>query len=142
MKQALAGLVLLAAVASARADDTIWGGLVLATNENPAKPVPKKLEAFAPTVTSVFGYNTLYLLGDARQAIGAGTESWLIPSREFFFRVTTLSKEPSRYTVRVELFRKESALLTTEAKLALGAPLFIRGPQWGKGQLVLILEVR
>ena len=29
-----------------------------------------------------------------------------------------------------------------QAKLAQNAPLYIRGPEWGSGQLILLLEVR
>jgi len=53
-----------------------------------------------------------------------------------------LEQEPACYRVLIELFRGKSLLLTAEVRLARNAPLFIRGPLWGQGQLVLLLEVR
>ncbi len=124
------------------ASNGVWSALVLATNETPAREVPAKLEAFAPTIKKVFGYNSLYLLGDRRKEIDSGTEDWLVPSEDFFFQLTSLRREETHYAIRLELFRDKSPLLTTEVRLARNAPLYIRGPQWGAGQLILLLEIR
>lgn len=124
------------------AGDRIWSALVLATNEKPPRPIPEKLADFAPTIRKVFGYDSLYLLGDKKRDLSAGTEAWLVPSREFFFKVQVLAKKAAAYELRIELYRGEKLLLTSEAKLAREAPLYIRGPQWGGGQLVFLLEVR
>ncbi len=124
------------------AGDRIWSALVLATNEKPARPVPEKLADFSPTIRKVFGYNSVYLLGDKKRDLSAGAEDWLVPSREFFFKVQVLAKKAAAYELRIELYRGEKLLLTTEAKLAREAPLYIRGPQWGGGQLVFLLEVQ
>ena len=122
--------------------DRIWSALVLATNENPARPVPEKLEDFAPTIRKVFGYNSLYLLGEKKRDLYSGGEEWLVPSREFFFKVQVLAREASAYKVRLELYRDQKLLLASDARLAKSAPLYIRGPQWGGGQLVFLLEVQ
>jgi hypothetical protein len=135
----LAGLV---GPQSLNASDTIWSALVLATNESPPRTGPRKLERFAPTIQKVFGYNSLYLLGDSSNEITSGTEQWLVPSRDFFFQVACKSRDDTRYVLRLELFRGDSPLLTTEVRLARNAPLYVRGPQWGDGQLVLLLEIR
>ncbi|MFZ4775798.1 MAG: hypothetical protein ACOYM3_10560 [Terrimicrobiaceae bacterium] len=125
-----------------KASDEIRCALVLATNEIPQKKTPPALESFSTTIKKVFGYNSLYLLGLKKRGINSGVNEWLVPSKEFFFQVTCLEQESSHYRVRIELFRAKDLLLTTEARLALDAPLYIRGPQWGDGQLILILEVR
>lgn len=125
-----------------RAADTIWGALVLATNEQPSKPLPNTLTSFAPTIRKVFGYDTLYLLGSKKQELDAGINQWLVPSEDFFFQVTCLAREEAHYRLQIEFFHKKNLLLTSEVRLARNAPLYIRGPQWGKGQLILVLEVR
>jgi len=126
----------------AQAGDSVWSALVLATNEKPPAAVPTRLENFAPTIAKVFGYNSVYLLGHKRQDIDDGTESWLVPSREFFFQVQCLRRGETFYEVRLNLFQEKTKLFTTEARLARNAPLYIRGPQWGDGQLILLLEIR
>ena len=139
---AAACLCLVLGTLDTRADgDRIWSALVLATDENPPLPVPEKLADFAPTIRKVFGYNSLYLLGDKKRGLAASGEEWLVPSREFFFKVEVLAQKTSYYELRIELYRGGKLLLTTETKLAKAAPLYIRGPQWGGGQLVLLLEV-
>jgi hypothetical protein len=122
--------------------DRIWSALVLATDESPAKPVPEKLAAYATTIRRVFGYNSLYLLGDKKRDLKTGTETWLVPSREFFFKVEVLERSATAYQLRIELYRDTERLVTTDARLAKDAPLYIRGPQWGGGQLIFLLSVQ
>ena len=143
MKGALAVLVLLLACGRAEAEgDRIWSALVLATKDPPPSAIPAGLERFAATIRRIFGYNSLYLLGEKKRDLFSGGEEWLVPSKEFFFRVQSLSRDATFYTLRIELYRDKNLLLTTEAKLAKNAPLYIRGPEWGSGQLILLLEVR
>jgi len=128
---------------TARADgDRIWSALVLATKENPARPVPEPLTDMAPVIKKVFGYTSLYLLGQKKRNLVSGGEEWLVPSEEFFFKVQCLSREETAYNLRIELYRSKKLLLTTDVKLARGAPLYIRGPMWGEGQLIFLFEVQ
>ena len=145
MRHRLAAAVLLFTVAPPgvhAAGDRIWGALVLATIENSATPVPESLKEFAPAIKKIFGYNSLYVLGEKKRDLFLGSERWLIPTKEFFFRVRCLSQELTSYLLRIELYREKNLLVTTEAKLAKDAPLYIRGPQWGRGLLIFVLEVR
>lgn len=135
-------IFLAASLAPLHAADQIWSALALATNESPPKPAPRALEKFAPTIGSVFGYNSLYLIGQKKRVLSTGTDEWLIPSEKLFFQVTALAREPSHYLLRIGLFREKELLLCTEVRLARDTPLYIRGPQWGRGQLILLLEVR
>ena len=137
-------LVILGASLTARAaaGDRIWSALVLATREDSPPPIPETLKEFAPAIRKIFGYNSLYLLGEKKRGLYSGGEEWLVPSKEFFFKVQCLSQSATSYTLRIELYRGKDLLITTEAKLARGAPLYIRGPEWGRGQLIFVLEVR
>lgn len=138
----LATILALIPAAAVQASDNIWSALVLATNETPPADVPKALGDFSATIKKVFGYNSLYLLGQKKRALGGGDSDWLVPSKDFFFHITPLDQDPAHYRLRIDLFRNKDLLLTTEAALPRDAPLYIRGPQWGRGQLILLLEVR
>lgn len=138
----LAGLSLAILSPAAQAGDRIWSSIVLATRENTEKPVPRQLVAFAPTMQKVFGYNTFYLLGQKTKDIQTGQAEWLVPSKRIYMKVAILDRTPTAYRTRIELYEDKSLLITTVAMLARNAPLYIRGPQWGKGQLVILLEVR
>ena len=144
MKRAVLILLSLSVWATVvRADgDRIWSALVLATKEDPEKPVPESLTEMAPVIQKVFGFTSLYLLGEKKRNLVSGGEEWLVPSREFFFKVQCLSRRETAYNLRIELYRGEKLLLTTAVKLARGAPLYIRGPRWGEGQLIFLFEVQ
>jgi hypothetical protein len=135
-------LILLAAADAHATEDRIWSALVLATKEDTPSRIPEALKESAPAIRKIFGYNSLYLLGEKRRNLYSGSDEWLVPTKEFFFRVQCLSQGPTSYTLRIELYRDKNLLVTTEAKLAKSAPLFIRGPEWGRGQLIFLLEVK
>jgi hypothetical protein len=44
--------------------------------------------------------------------------------------------------VNIQLFQDNRPILETEAKVSPGSPLFIRGPQHGSGQVIIVLQVQ
>jgi hypothetical protein len=145
MKQIVAATILFLVVGTPQSSaegDRIWSALVLATTEDPPAPIPGALQKFARSIKKIFGYNSLYLLGEKKRDLVSGGEEWLVPTENFFFRVQCLAQGKTSYTLRIELYHDKRLLVTTEAKLARDAPLYIRGPEWGNGQLIFLLEVR
>jgi len=126
--------------------DTIWSGVVIATNVTSPKSPPPELREFASRLKRVFGYNQFELLGSASKPIGNRTENWLVPSQNFWLSANArraMSKEArGGYLLNLELFQDQRPLVDTEAKLAPGSPLFIRGPQYGNGQVIIVLQVQ
>ncbi len=135
-------LLLSAATTTHAGGDKVWSAVILATREHPAKPIPEKLEDFATSLRRIFGYNTFYLLGEKTKNLREGVREWLVPSRRIFLSAVVLAASKTDYTMRLSLYDGKNLLVTTEARLARDAPLYIRGPQWGKGQLIILLEVR
>lgn len=128
------------------ATDKIWSGLIVATNEaNPKAPAPE-IREFVSRLKRVFGYNQFDLVGSASNEIDHEAESWLVPSQSFYLGVRarrTASKEArGGYLLNLQLFQDNRPLVDTEAKLAPASPLFIRGPQYGKGQIIIVLQVQ
>jgi len=126
--------------------DTIWSGVVIARNVPSPQPPPTELREFAGRLKRVFGYNQFELFGSASNPISDRTERWLVPSKSFWLGVNArraVSKEArGGYLLSVQLFQDKRPLLDTEAKLAPGSPLFIRGPMYGSGQLIIVLQVQ
>ena len=132
--------------ASAKPQDKIWSGVILAKNaEHPAES-PAELREFAPRLRRVFGYNQFELFGSAANEIGEEGESWLVPSKSFWVGVKArraVSKEArGGYLINLQLFQDKRPLVDTEAKLAPGSPLFIRGPQYGDRQIIIVLQIQ
>jgi hypothetical protein len=128
--------------AGAHAEDRIWAALVLGTTENPPRPAPEELEPFVKGLRTVFGYNSFYLLAAKEKKIRKGTEEWVVPNKKVFLKLQCIDRSPGCYTVNLELYFKKELLVTSQVKFARDAPLYIRGPNWGKGRLIYILEVR
>lgn len=135
-------LLSLLAWAPAWGTPTIWSAVILATNEKPPKPVPEALAEFAPTLRRVFGYNSFYLLGEKTKEVRPGAEEWLVPSRRIFMKVGVSEAGGERCRLRTEFYDGKKLLVTAEADLAEDEPLYIRGPAWGRGQIVALLELR
>src|SRR5260221_4632113 len=132
--------------ASARTEDKVWSGLVYATNAAAPKDPPPELREFAARLKRVFGYNQFELAGSAAKPIDDDGESWLVPSQNFRLGVRARhapSKEArGGYLLNLQLFQDQRPIVDTEAKLAPGSPLFIRGPACGKGHLIIVLQVQ
>jgi hypothetical protein len=135
-----AAAILFALGPLARAGDGIWSALVLATNEHPPKAAPASLKPFAAGLHTVFGYNTYYLVGSKELDLSKGSAAWVVPAKEVFLKLRCIDRTPTMYHVQIDLYVRKQLVVTSEVKLAPGAPLYIRGPAWGKGRLVFILQ--
>lgn len=142
IRRVLLLLAIVAVASTVRAEDRIWAALVLGCPNTSEEPVPKELEPFIGGLKTVFGYKTFYLLNAKEKKIREGTEEWIVPRKQIFLKVRCTDRDKTSYTVVVELYVKKQLLVTSEVRLAREAPLYIRGPNWGKGRLVFILEVR
>jgi hypothetical protein len=135
-------LVVFAGLLSARGANDIWSALVLAGNEPVAKSVPKELDPYAAGLKSIFGYNAFYLMGADKKKIRKGDEEWIVPTKEVFMKVHCLDRNDGVYRLQIELYVKKKVVANSEVRLVPGTPLYIRGPGWGRGRLVFILDVR
>jgi opacity protein-like surface antigen len=125
----------------AQAADTVWSGLVVATNAPEPTPIPAELNRLEGTLKGLFGYNQFQVIGQSRSTIKNGNEDWLAASKYFSLRADTKSASRGGYVMNVQLFQEHKLLFETEAKLSKRSPIVARGPQVGEGQLVLVLLV-
>ncbi len=134
-----------ASAPGARAEDMMWGGLLVA--ENPVKDgaphtplkLPPALAGREKQIARIFGYKGLRVIGQAQQKIKTGEEDWLVPSKRFYVKVDTKNPIPNGYLVGLQLYQDDTMLVEATVKLARGNPLYIRGPQVGNGQLIIAL---
>ena len=125
----------------ARAADTVWSGLIVASNAPEPTPIPAELNRLESTLKGLFGYNQYQIIGQARSTIENGSEDWLASSKYFSLRVDTKSATRNGYVMNLQLMQEQKLLFETEAKLTKRSPIVARGPQVGAGQLVLVLLV-
>jgi hypothetical protein len=117
----------------------IWSGLVLATN--PAHPgqSSERLRKYSEKLKHIFGYNQFDLIGEYSDKVDDRNERWLVPSKEFYMSVhpETGKRVPMK---RIVLFEGRRRVAEFDTRLTPESPLFIRGPQYAGGQLVIVVH--
>ncbi len=134
-------MFLLCAVAQAK-DSKLWGAVLLGTNGTTPKALPVELKPFQTRLENVFGYDSFQILGKSSLEISDNTEQWLIPGKTFSVRSVVKPTSDSNFRVELQLYQGKKDLVQTVAKLGPRSPLFIRGPLYGPGQLIIVIMVR
>ena len=129
-----------------RAEETIWSGLIYATNEEkPAEkpaPVAVEMEKLSGRLKRVFGYKQFHLVSQHRAPIKCDkSKKWLLPGKPFSLAVNSESSGPVGYKLDLELFQEKRLLVKTGATLKRGSPVLIKGPLCAQGQLIIALAV-
>jgi hypothetical protein len=141
---ALALLCWLSCLATAEAQPPyphrIWSGLVLATNgPHPGEP-PEHLRKVAGKLKDIFGYNHFEIVGEYSEKVDDNGERWLVPSKDFYMSVRSGAGPGANHPMKIVLFQSRRRLAELEAHLGPDSPLFIRGPQYAHGQLIIVLR--
>jgi hypothetical protein len=135
-------LVAMSIGGAALPEQTVWSGLLIASNSPPKEPTPAEISRIEGTLRSLFGYSQFRLIGQARKTLKTGEEDWLAASKYFSLHVDAQGEKADAYVLNLKLFQEQKLLLETSAKLSKASPLVIRGPQVGDGQLVIVLVVQ
>lgn len=130
-----------AAIPGALAGETVWSGLVVATNAAHQAPPPPEMHQLWRTLQRTFGYNQFEVIGQSRKVLQTGEENWLASSKHFSLHVDARGSSRDGYQLKLQLFQDREVLLETDATLSRSSPLVIKGPQIGAGQLLLLLVV-
>lgn len=129
-------------------DGTVWAGVFLGS------AAPSKLgeEAGSAESKSVVGrmdkvaslkFPHYRLLGEHVQPLFKEYESWLVPSRGFFFKLDSRGPEANGgVRVAVQLWRDKEVLVKTDVVLKGDRPVLVRGPALGAhGTLLIALRL-
>ena len=124
----------------AQAWDVVWSGLIYATTETAPLPAPKELVAYSQKLQHIFGYNQLQLLSQHRESMDAQSEHWLLPGNGVTLLVDT-RREGKNHLLNLHLYQEKRLVVQTTVLLARQSPIFLRGPLYGEGQLIIVLVV-
>lgn len=119
-----------------KAEPWPWGALVIGRMDE--GPDDSRLDKYLPSLKRVFGYRRYEIYGEAWGTGPARGDSIVLPTKEFFVKLHPLREQ----RVGFEFFRKDRMLVEGEAVMPVSAPLFITGPEYGMGKLVMIVEIR
>jgi hypothetical protein len=134
--------LVMSAMISLQAAQTVWSGLVIAENAAQPTPMPSELVRIGQTLKELFGYNQFQVIGQSTKTLKTGEEDWLASSKYFGLHVDARGETEAGYVLDLKLYKEKELLLETETKLSKRSPLVIKGPLVGSGQLLLVLVVQ
>lgn len=118
----------------------VWGGVILATNNpHPGQP-PERVRRYAEKLHHIFGYNQFEVVGESSERLDQPDERWLVPTKDFAISIRKNSAPGQHLPTRIALFQHRRRLAEFESHLSPDSPLFIRGPLYDRGQLVIVLH--
>ncbi len=129
--------------AKAHRDGQVWAALIFATSEANKTSNNETIQKTITQLGKAFPDKSFQLLGEHTQQIFSEYESWVVPSKDLFLKID--SKGPTEkndgVNLHLQLWREKNVLLKTDVILR-KEPIFITGPKWGKGQLIMVVELR
>ena len=95
--------IALSSSVATRGDQTVWSGIVIASNSGPPEPTPAELTPLETTLRQLFGYTRLHLIGEARKTLKSGQEDWLATTKYFALRVDARGQKDGAYVLNLKL---------------------------------------
>jgi hypothetical protein len=126
--------------------ESVWGCLLYASNDRGSEKretqIPAQLRNYDERLEKLLGYATIQTLGQGETVVEPDKPSSIAFHGNIRVELTGFTRQPGdHFLVVLRLFRKDHQLIETQASVTRGSPLFIRGPLWRSGQLVVAVMV-
>jgi hypothetical protein len=125
-------------------DGGVWCGLFLASGDAAADSDEEALPIVARLQKAFPKYGSFRLIGENSEVIYKEYECWIVPSKKLFLKVDSLGPESEEKEdsvhVHFQLWQEDHVILKSETILR-RCPVFIAGPRWGEGQLIMVLKL-
>lgn len=141
-------LVLLAAFSAfglglGMAGDKVRAALYVGQNE----PLPAGAEAAPPKLhhqlEQVFGFGHYRLIKEQEFSLHNEWEQWFLPRKDFFMCLEPLHREADQpKLLDYEIYKDGFIVVKGTYEPHEDAPLFINGPDFHRGRLILVLQAR
>jgi hypothetical protein len=125
------------------AGEKVRVGLYLAENEPPPPGAQMAPEWLRNRLEQVFGFRHYELKKEQEFFLRNEWEQWFMPRRDFFLRLEPLHREPGEpKMIDYEIYKDGFIVAKGTYELHEETPLFINGPDFRHGRLILVLEAR
>jgi hypothetical protein len=128
--------------------ESVWGCLLYASNDRAAEkvqtqpPIPTRIRDYDERLEKLLGYANIQTLGQGETVVEPNRPSSIVFHGNIRVELTGLTRQPGEhFLVVLRLFQKDHQLIETQANVTRGSPLFIRGPLWRSGQLVVAVMI-
>jgi hypothetical protein len=125
------------------AGEKVWVGLYLAENEPPPPGAQLAPAWLQDRLAQVFGFRHYELRKEQEFFLRNEWEQWFMPRRDFFLRLEPLHREPGEpKLIGYEIYKDGFIVAKGTYEPHEETPLFINGPDFRRGRLVVVLEAR
>jgi hypothetical protein len=125
------------------AEEKVWVGLYLAENGQPPVGTELAPEKLGHRLREVFGFKHYELVKEEGLELGGEWEQWFVPRRDFFIRVNPLPRQPGEpRQIDYEIYKDGFIVAKGKYEPHRDTPLFINGPDFHEGRLLLVVEAR
>jgi hypothetical protein len=117
-----------------------WGCLLYASNEGKPPDLPPRLAGYDSPLRRSLGYSNYRVIAQREIAVENQAENLLVSAGDVQVLLTSLSVAPDgKYLVGLLFVEGTKQVMETQAKVGQGSPLFIRGPDWRDGQIIIVV---
>ena len=121
----------------------IWIGLYLAENRPTPAGVTVAPEQLHQRLHEVFGFKHYELIKGQEVGLRNEWQQWFVPRQDFFIGVVPLKREPGQpRSIEYEIYKDGFIVAKGKYQPRDGTPLFINGPDFNQGRLIIVLEPR
>ena len=125
------------------AAEKVWVGLYLAENSLPPPATVLAPEKLHRQLHEVFGFQNYGLVKAQEIELRNQWEQWFVPRRDFFLRVVPSRLTPDApWLIDYEIYKDGFIVAKGKYEPRVGTPLFINGPDFNQGRLILVLDAR
>ncbi len=125
----------------ARAGDPLRVSLYLGENSQPKADALLAPERLAQRLHQVFGFQHYTLRKELSVDLDARWAQWAIPRKDFYIRLEPLGPDADGVAlVDYEIYKDGFIVAKGRYEPSAETPLFIRGPDFGPGSLILVLQ--
>jgi hypothetical protein len=119
-----------------------WGCLLYASNAEKALELPASLAPYGAPLRRSLGYSNYRVVSQRQIAVESQAENLLVSAGDIQVMLRRASAAPDgRYLVELLLVEGTKQVMEIQAKVGQGSPLFIRGPDWRDGQIIIVVMV-
>jgi hypothetical protein len=139
----VASVVLLSAFAMpVHAGAQVWSCLLFASNAGKSFELPSRLSGYDARLRQGLGYSSYRVIAQRETAVEDQRENPLVGAGDIHVVLTNLSRAPDgKYLVSLLFLQGTQQVMETQARVSQGSPLFIRGPDWRDGQIIIVVMV-
>jgi hypothetical protein len=124
------------------ATEYVWGCLLYASNSTKAFDLPSRLSGYDVRLRNGFGFSNYRVIAQRETAVGDRHENLLVSAGDIQVLLTNLSRaSDGKYLVGILFLEGINQVMETQARVGERSPLFIRGPDWREGQIIIVVMV-